>query len=109
RLPLPSRLAERRAPAPPRPRDGAVADVASIHAHEHLRGGADQRAPGRRQIEHVRARIDLAERAVQLEWMASQRRLETPRDLDLEDVAAEDVFVTTSHRVVERVARHVRE
>ena len=51
------------------------------------------------ELEHVRRRVDHAQRAVDVERIgAGARRLEALREHDLEDVAGEDVLLGARHR-----------
>ncbi len=89
--------------------DRVVLDVAPGDPDEHLGRGADDRAAGSGEIEHVRARVDRAQRPVEVEGRDPQRQREAAADLHLEDVAGEDVLAAAEHAAHEVLAAEVGE
>ena len=80
--------------------EGAALRPAGLDARQHLGRGADQREAlaGRVQavhieVEEVRARVDLPERAVQVELVAREGHREALAQDHLEDVALDDVLL----------------
>ena len=73
--------------------DGAGDDPAADQLHHRLRGRADHAQLRVAQEVHVRARVDLAQRPVQVERVGAQVQLEALGEHDLEDVAGQDVLL----------------
>ena len=88
---------------------------ARVDAREHLGAGADEREalPGRVQavdveVEEVGARVDLPQRAVQVEPVAGERHREALREHRLEHVALHDPLLDGAHAGLERLALDAR-
>ena len=82
-------------------------DVPAFDAHEHLRRGADDGLLAHADEEHVRRRVDVPQRAVDVERRRGRRRVEALRQHGLVDLAGGDVFLNLPHRAFERLARLV--
>ena len=104
-----ARSSSRVAPRGRVPASGIVSHVASAgaggDAHETLGRRAEDRAVRRAQVVLVRRRADGAQRAIDGEGIAVERRGPAPREDDLEDVARPDVLLRASRPRQERRKR----
>src|SRR5437763_10361271 len=74
----------------------------------HLRRTTDE---GKIAVEietkHVRRQVDETKAAIEIEWCARERRLQSLRQHDFEDIACHDVFLRALHCALELVAREI--
>ena len=108
-----SRSARRRpssAASTPRGRVPASGRVSTLSPSTRTSGSgerADERHVGRADVEHVRARVDGAEHAVEVEAVALVRGGEALREHDLEDVARGDVLLRAARTIAMNSSRLV--
>ena len=93
----------------------AVREGPRVDAGQHFGAGADEREvalglvqPVDVEVEQVRARVDLPQRAVQVEAVALERHREALREHHLEDVSLDDVRLCRPHAGLEGLLRDAR-
>ena len=87
------RCPPRRRAAPARAGERADGDLAVAHAHQDLRAGADHGEAAEIEEEQERRGVEPAQRAIERERRQPERRGESARRHDLEDVAGADIFL----------------
>mmetsp|Transcript_21136 Transcript_21136/g.68381 ORF Transcript_21136/g.68381 Transcript_21136/m.68381 type:complete len:375 (+) Transcript_21136:286-1410(+) len=97
----------RAGPARARAGERAVRHLPLLDPAQNLGRGCHEHAPTRLQIEHVRARIDHAESAVNLERIRESSTLEAMREHELENVPGPNVLFGPLHRIEKLILAHV--
>jgi len=90
------------APARARAGDRPQRHVAPFLAHQDLGRGAHHLEVAELVVEHVRRRVDRAQRPVERDRRCRERTRHALRDHDLHDVAGRDVLLRARHRGLER-------
>ena len=91
-----------------RPRDRPEIDSIALHAHEHLRGRADDGHRPQPEEEEVRRGVDCPERAIDRERVRGQAAVEPARQHDLIGIAGGDERLRLVHGVDELRLVHGR-